>query len=568
MIKTNDKLKKRIDLGVKIGLVIIIILLLIHNCALNKEKNKYKNNPNGNVDIIDIKCDDNKCHPVATPTSKPHKSNDNKKTETPVIKNLSFAQKNISVKEGSQLELAVIVKPSSLAKSKFTWTSSDPSVATVDEKGVIKGLKEGTTVITVTSSNGITTTCVVTVTKNIIDVDKIVLDSNKKTLKVGDVDQIIAKVEPENATEREIIWSSSDSSIVEVDSKGVITGLKPGTATVIAKTKDGKVKSTCTVTIESIPVSNITLNPTSVSITEGTSAQIVAIVEPENATDQTLTWTSSDQEVVTVDSTGKITGLKPGTSTITAKTKDGKVKATCTVTITAIIIPVENIVLNPSEFTITTRGFQQIIATVEPDNATDREIIWTSSDTSVATVDSTGKVSGVNPGTVTITAKTKDGKVKSTVTVTVEGIFIDEQLNVYDNEKDPIEWNGSTDLQIFSKSIYNVDGYIAPESENTYEFIVRNNTSYRIKYSITFIEDNIYHINMKYKLKKNDSYIYGDYTNASGLTVSEFVLDPNENDTYYLDWKWISSDNDMEIGTNPEAKYGLRIEVEAESING
>ena len=89
----------------------------------------------------------------------------------------------------------------------------------------------------------------------------------------------------------------------------------------------------------------------------------------------------------------------------------------------------------------------------------------------------------------------------------------------------------------------------------------------KIKYNVYFHETNNYEINMKYMLKKNDTYIIDTYSKADDLDIYNYVLNPGEVDTYYLDWKWISSDNDTSIGQKPEANYGLRIEVEAESIN-
>ena len=566
MKKKDNENKNKIDLIIKIVLVIIIILLLIHNCSLMRDRDKYKNNqaPNGNVDIIDIKCDSSgQCKPTPTPT------NDGKDTNTKKqIISVKFSQESYSVRKGSKITLVAIVKPSELASSKLTWTSGDPSIATVDSNGVVKGLKEGTVVITVTSANGKKTTCTVTVTTNIVNVDSITLDPSSATLNVGDTNQIAAIIKPANATERDVVWSSSDSSIVSVDDKGIIKGLKPGTATITVKTKDGSVVATCTVTVKEVPVESITFDTNNLSVKVGTTAQINATIKPSNATNKELIWTSSDDSIASVDSNGKVTGKKVGSVTITAKSKDGSVQATCTVTVTEADILVEDIILTPEKDVIKNGSSTQINATIVPSNATNKELIWTSSDDSIATVDSNGKVTGKKVGSVTITAKTADGTVQKTVTITVEMNYNDDEVNVFDKDKDPITWNGSSDLNIFTKSIYNVDGIIAPESENTYQFIVRNDTDYRIKYKITFVETNNYDINMKYKLKKNSSYIISEYTRANSITIPEFELDPNEKDTYYLDWKWISSSNDMSIGTNPNANYGLRIEVEAESING
>ena len=130
-----------------------------------------------------------------------------------------------------------------------------------------------------------------------------------------------------------------------------------------------------------------------------------------------------------------------------------------------------------------------------------------------------------------------------------------------------ITWNGYKEVKIFSNSMYNIEGVIAPEDSNTYQFIVKNGTNYTINYIINFIETNPYNINMKYKLKKNDTYVIDHYVSASELNQTGITLNPKKNDTYYLEWKWISSSNDTQIGETINAKYELKIEVKAESNN-
>ena len=131
-----------------------------------------------------------------------------------------------------------------------------------------------------------------------------------------------------------------------------------------------------------------------------------------------------------------------------------------------------------------------------------------------------------------------------------------------------ITWSGETNAKIFSNSMYELGDIIAPESSNTYQFVVKNGTEYTLKYNISFVETNNYNINMKYKLKKNDTYLIDHYVSASELIIPEMQINTKSNDTYYLEWKWVSSDNDTEIGKTPDAKYNLKINVEAESING
>ena len=556
---TNEnkrKLNKKVDLFIKIVLIIIIILLLIHNCVLIK---KNGDNYEENVDIIDINCGGNKCNPIQT----------NKPTE---INSLSFSSKSVSVKVGEKLTLIAIVDPSSLSDFALTWSSSDSSIVSVDENGVITGLKEGTAAVTVTSSNGKSATCVVKVTKNAVDVKNIKLSTNKLTMKVGSVNQLIATIEPSNATNRELVWSSSDSSIATVNNKGVIKGIREGVVTITVKTKNGTVIAKSTITIENVPtptstpmvIESLSFNENNISVKKGDSLNLVVTVKPSELSSSKLTWKSSDSSIVSVDENGVIKGLKEGTTTITVTSSNGK-SATCKVTVTAESIDVEKIILNPTEMNLKVGSTSQITSKVLPENATNRELVWTSSDESIVTVDDKGIVKGVKAGIATITVKTKDGKVVATVNVTIED---DEPtFKVFDEDKSPIEWDGATDLKIFSRSIHELDGIIAPESSNTYKFVVKNNTDYKIKYSIKFIESNDYYINMKYKLKKNDAYIIDTYSKANTLDITGYVLNKGETDTYYLDWKWISSDNDTTIGQNPSANYGLKIEVEAESIN-
>ncbi len=129
-------------------------------------------------------------------------------------------------------------------------------------------------------------------------------------------------------------------------------------------------------------------------------------------------------------------------------------------------------------------------------------------------------------------------------------------------------WHGEVSARMFTNSMYVLDDVIAPESSNTYQFVVKNGTDYKLKYNITFVETNPYNINMKYKLKKGDTYLIDHYVSASELIVDESLINSKSNDTYYLEWKWVSSDNDTEIGKTADANYKLVIKVDAESVNG
>lgn len=133
-----------------------------------------------------------------------------------------------------------------------------------------------------------------------------------------------------------------------------------------------------------------------------------------------------------------------------------------------------------------------------------------------------------------------------------------------------ITWSNNSLLNIFTNSINSDSGIIAPEDSNTYEFIIKNNTIYNIKYGITFEEINSSNINIKYKLKKGNTYIAGDesnWVNYNELIINNQTLNTKKSETYYLEWKWISGENDALIGNQLNSKYQLRIKMDAEDIN-
>lgn len=171
-------------------------------------------------------------------------------------------------------------------------------------------------------------------TPTTVAVSSVSLSKTSITLTEGDKETLTATVLPNNATDKTVEWSSSNTSVASV-SNGTVTAIKAGTTTITVKTKDGGKTATCAVTVNAkvIPVSDVTLNKTELTLTEGESETLTATVKPDNATDKTLSWSSSDATVASVDDNGKVTALKAGTATITVKTKDGEKTATCKVTV-------------------------------------------------------------------------------------------------------------------------------------------------------------------------------------------------------------------------------------------
>ena len=174
-----------------------------------------------------------------------------------------------------------------------------------------------------------------------------------------------------------------------------------------------------------VPVTGVSLNKTTLSLVEGASEALTATVAPDNATNKSVSWKTSDAGVATVDNNGTVAAVKPGTATITVTTADGGKTATCAVTVTAKKVDVTGVTLDKTTLSLDVGGTEVLTATVAPDNATDKSVSWKSSDAAVASVDGAGKVTAVKPGTATITVTTTDGAKTATCEVTVKEVAVE-----------------------------------------------------------------------------------------------------------------------------------------------
>ena len=249
-------------------------------------------------------------------------------------------------------------------------------------------------------------------------VSSITLNNSSLTIREGSTAQLSATISPTNASSKSVKWTSSNTNIATVNYDGVVTAVSPGTCTITATAKDGSGKqASCTVTVAKL-VTSISLNKKTLYVNINATAQLTATVSPSDATNKSVTWTSSNTGVATVNSNGVVTGVSVGSCTITATAKDGSGKqASCAVTVQK---PVTSITLNYSSLKIKSNSIYQLSATVSPSDATNRSVTWASSNTSVATVRSNGLVNGIADGTCTITATANDGSGKrGTCTITV-----------------------------------------------------------------------------------------------------------------------------------------------------
>ena len=252
-----------------------------------------------------------------------------------------------------------------------------------------------------------------------IAVASVTLDSSSMTLVEGESQKLTATVSPSNAENKEVIWTSSNSSVASVKD-GLVTAIKVGEATITVKTDDGGKTAACKITVKAkvYPVESISLDRTSVELTEGNEITLNATVKPDNATNKNVTWSSSDESVVKVID-GKVTALVPGSAVITVKTEDGSKTATCEVTVKAKVYPVESVSLDRTSVELTEGDEITLNATVKPDNATNKNVTWSSSYTAVAQVVN-GKVTALKAGHAVITVKTEDGSKTATCEVSVK----------------------------------------------------------------------------------------------------------------------------------------------------
>lgn len=253
------------------------------------------------------------------------------------VTSISLSSTSLSLNVGQKSKLNAIVNPSN-ATEKIQWSSGISSIASVDSEGNVTALSVGSTVITARSSeSGKTATCKVTVSASSIPVTGITLDKTTMSLTVGSTGVLNASVLPSNATNLNVLWSSSNSSIASVSSAGVVTAKAAGTATITAKTSDGGKTATCqvTVTTTNIPVTGISLDKQTMTLSVGSTGTLKATLSPFNATGSEITWSSSNTAVATVSSSGVITAIAVGSTTITCTTLDGTKKANCTLTVTA-----------------------------------------------------------------------------------------------------------------------------------------------------------------------------------------------------------------------------------------
>ena len=417
------------------------------------------------------------------------------------------------------VQLKATVSPDNATNNNVTWKSSNRNIATVDSKGKVKALKIGNAIITATSVDGsnISAQCKIKVAQRVtkIKLNKGIINLSKK----GKTCTVKATVYPNNAYNKYVNWTANNKKVATVDKNGKIKATtNKGTTYVNAIAKDGSKIRTRVLVVVGEKVKKITLNKTSVTLNRGAknrTFQLKKAIKNKNATYKGVSWYSSNKNIATVNSTGKVTLKRRGKVVITVKAKDGSNKsAKCKVTVRQLVTK-----LSYNKKTQKAEVYKnktiKFAVTVAPSNANNKGLTYSSSNKKVATVNSKGVIKGIKAGTVTITAKANDSN-KKVVKIKVKV------------KNPPI-----TDTTILTeKTLKTCGAKIEPRLKGTHQWYIDNTSGYPNPYYARTINE--------------------VYTSMLGLWIHEMA---NDSLRINKQWNGIKTNEELEKFSNSLEYY-------------
>lgn len=350
------------------------------------------------------------------------------------LNSISFGSKAEYIAVGSSKSVEVKFTPSENVNKNVTYSSSDTTIFTVSKEGVITGVKEGVAMLSCVAEdlgqNG-AVTCMVYVTSSQVSATDFSIIPNEDTVYIGSTLTLVPVFTPENVTDRDVTWTTSDETKATVDANGVVTGVAEGTTVITATykdtTNDNKVwTSTCIVNVEKapIPAEGFEVSPTTKNIVCGKSFTITAKFTPEDTTNQNVIYQSLDETVVTVDTKGVVTGVGPGDAIVQCTTEDGGFNATVAVHVEKAV----DFKLSPSTRELALGHSFTPKKVIKPTTA-NKTATWKTSNSKIATVSSSGKVKAKKIGTCTITCTLTKYNQSSTCKIKVRKLRTSVKLN-------------------------------------------------------------------------------------------------------------------------------------------
>lgn len=336
-------------------------------------------------------------------------------TVVKLAENVGLSTSELSLYTGETATLSATVSPENTSDKSIEWKSSAPSIAKVDQNGTITAIKAGTAIITARAADGSgkEASCTVTVKQHVTSVS---ISPSSLSLHNGQTSTLDATVLPSDATDKTLSWKSSDVSVAIVDDSGNVTGIGRGRTTVTATSRDGELESKCEVEVRQL-ADEISIDESAVTLYTGESAELSATVLPEDTSDKTVQWSSSNTAVATVDQNGIITAIKAGTATIKATSTDGSnVSASCTVT---VLQHVNGIAFSSPSLNLPIDETLVLKPEFLPADASNRQVIWEVADENILQIDDSGKLTPLSLGTTTVTATTVEGGYSASCEITV-----------------------------------------------------------------------------------------------------------------------------------------------------
>ena len=454
------------------------------------------------------------------------------------IKEITIINQNTNLKYGDKINLKIEITPNNATNKNVIWTSSNSELVSVDQNGNVEVIKniDGSAIITATTVDENKQASIeITVKKidSIIKVTGIKLSADSTTLNYNQSTQLKAIISPNNATNQNVTWTSSNSELVSVDQNGNVKAIKniDGYSLITATTVDGNKQASIRINTKkvdnTIKVTGIKLSADSTTLNYNQSTQLKAIISPNNATNQNVIWTSSNSELVSVDQNGNVKTIKniDGYSLITATTVDGNKQASIRINTKKVdnTIKVTGIKINNSSsgtLYLNNSNYINLTHTIIPNNATNQNVTWTSSNTAVATVNSNGNVTAKSIGSTTITVKTNDGNYTATYKLTVK-----EKVIVVITASAGVRMNDwFKNYTSSSKNNYNT-------SNGTLNYIFKSGSGFEYQYN-EGLKTAIDTINNKYSDKK-DYIDLSVFFTLTGNSVKTFSCDGINNSNDY-----------------------------------
>lgn len=341
---------------------------------------------------------------------------------------ISFEESSYVVYAGKAQKIVVTVEnilDSAPKQTQLVWTSSDPDIAMVNAGGQVTGKKAGKVTITAAAKDNEAVSASVEAEVR-VPVQSVKINEKNVTVAVGSKEeaaktQLTVSIKPEDAYFQTGVWTSSNEEIAEVNENGVVEGHKPGTVTISFTSDDPTATRKTQIQVKvNQAVEKIELSDVMLSVDKGKNATIKAEILPKEASNKKVTWTSSNENVAAVNGTGAVTAKGLGKAIITCTASDGsEVKAECEVTVISMVKAIKPVGKNKLVVFQDQTGKADI--DINPKDATDKTVVWNSSDPSIATVDNSGNVTGRRAGTCKISAMSVDGSnKKAEFNVTVE----------------------------------------------------------------------------------------------------------------------------------------------------